>query len=96
MEMPSGWWRCGGWSGLGLLGPALVLRPPPDADHVVAGDGHHVLVVVTAGHLQDGRMSVLGQYSCQVGDSQKDAMMTLKAPKAREIIALRPKKKRSM
>ena len=53
MEMPSGWWRCGGWSGLGLLGPALVLRPPPDADHVVAGDGHHVLVVVTAGHLRD-------------------------------------------
>ena len=51
MEMPSGWWRCGGWSGLGLLGPALVLRPPPDADHVVTGHGHHVLVVKTTRHL---------------------------------------------
>ena len=44
----------------------LLLSSPPDADHVVAGDGHHVLVVVTAGHLQDGRMSVLGHDSCQV------------------------------
>ena len=48
MEMPSGG---GVAAGLGLLGPALVLRPPPDADHVVAGDGHHVLVVVATSDL---------------------------------------------
>ena len=38
-----------------VLGPApsppLLLGPPPDADHVVAGHGHHVLVVKTAGNL---------------------------------------------
>ena len=53
------WWRCGGWSGLGLLGPALVLRPPPDADHVVAGDGHHVLVVVATSDLQFNIQTIL-------------------------------------
>ena len=31
--------------------PALLLGPPPDTDHVVAGHGHHVLVVKTAGNL---------------------------------------------
>ena len=36
-----------------LLGPApaLLLGPPPDADHVVTGHGHHVLVVKTTRHL---------------------------------------------
>ena len=60
MEMPSGG---GVAAGLGLLGPALVLRPPPDADHVVAGDGHHVLVVVTAGHLEEERPLIRGEES---------------------------------
>ena len=38
-----------------LLGPApaLLLCPPPDADHVVAGHSHHVLVVEAAGHLDN-------------------------------------------
>ena len=41
----------------------LLLSSPPDADHVVAGDGHHVLVVVTAGNLEDGRLSEDGEAS---------------------------------
>ena len=41
----------------------LLLSSPPDADHVVAGDGHHVLVVVTAGNLGEGSGSVSGERS---------------------------------
>ena len=36
----------------------LLLSSPPDADHVVAGDSHNVLVVVTAGNLGEGNGSV--------------------------------------
>ena len=37
---------------LSVVGRRLLLGPPPDADHVVAGDGHHVLVVVATSDLQ--------------------------------------------
>ena len=36
---------------LSVVGRRLLLGPPPDADHVVAGDGHHVLVIMATGHL---------------------------------------------
>ena len=37
---------------LGVVPHVVLLCSPPDADHVVAGDGHHVLVVVATSDLQ--------------------------------------------
>ena len=48
---------------LGVVTGAVLLRPPPDADHVIAGHSHHVLVVVTAGHLGTSQLSIRGVLS---------------------------------
>ena len=33
----------------------LLVSPPPDADHVVASDGHHVVIIMTTRYLQSKR-----------------------------------------